>query len=161
MKHEKWEEIPNVDRNCFGCGSENSYGLKMTFETNGAKLRSFVTIPGHLRGWCNIAHGGVLAAIGDEIMGWAAIYLLKKFVLTKTITTSFLKPVTIGSRLETFGFVKERIDERTVVMVGEIYNEDGNLCTKSTGGFILFSPAEFKKRNIISNEILDKMTNMF
>lgn len=48
MKTEKWEKIPNTDMNCFGCGSENHHGLKMTFERNKEKIRSIVMVPDHL-----------------------------------------------------------------------------------------------------------------
>ena len=157
----KWDKISHVDMNCFGCGPKNSHGLKMTFETNGEKLRSSVTVPGHLRGWSNIVHGGVLSTICDEIMAWAAIYLSKRFILTKTITTSFLEPVTIGSSLETFGYIKERINERNAIMAGEIYNEKGRLCTISTGEFVLFTPDDFKKLNIIPDDLIKEMTGMF
>ena len=161
MDRKKWEKIPNVDMNCFGCGPENHHGLKMTFETNKERLRSIVIVPDHLRGWSNIVHGGVLSTICDEIMAWAAIYLSKRFILTKTITTSFLKPVTIGSRLETFGFIKEQIDERNAIMTGEIYNDKGLLCAMSTGEFALFTSNDFKKLSIMPNDLLDKMTGMF
>jgi len=161
MNNEKWKKIPNVDMNCFGCGPENHHGLKMTFETNGKKVRSIVIVPDHLRGWNNIVHGGVLSTICDEIMAWAAICLTKRFILTKTITTSFLRPVTIGTRLKTFGYIKERIDERNAVMAGEIHDEKGRVYAKSIGEFVLFTPDNFKKLDIMPDDLLDKMAGMF
>ena len=161
MNTNEWEKIPSVDMDCFGCGTDNHHGLQMTFEINGEKLRSIVTVPDHLRGWSNIVHGGVLSTICDEIMAWAAIYLSKRFILTKPIHTTFLKPVTIGSRLETIGYIKERIDERNAIMAGEIYDEKGRLCTTSIGEFVLFTPDNFKKLNIVPNDLLDRMTGMF
>lgn len=161
MDIKEWEKIPNVDMNCFGCGPENHHGLKMTFETNGEKLRSIVIVPDHLRGWSNIVHGGVLSTICDEIMAWAAIYFSKRFILTKTMKISFLKPVTIGSRLEVIGYIKEQIDERNIIMAGEIYNEKDRMCAKSTGEFVLFTHEEFQQLNIMPDDLLNKMTNMF
>lgn len=161
MNTEKWKTLPKVDVNCFGCGSENHHGLKMTFESNGEKIRSIVTVPDHLRGWRNLVHGGVLSTICDEIMAWAAIHLLKRFILTKTINTTFLKPVTIGSRLEAFGYIKEQINDRTAIMAGKIYNEKGQLCTKSTGEFALFTPEKFKTLDILPTDLLDQMAGMF
>ncbi len=161
MINNNWQRISNVDMNCFGCGAKNHHGLKMTFETNGEKIRSIVRVPDHMRGWRNIVHGGVLSTICDEIMAWAAIHLLKRFILTKTMTTSFLQPVTTGSRLEAFGYIKEQIDERNAVMAGEIYTEEGTLCAKSAGEFVLFTPDNFKKLNIIPEDLLDKMAGMY
>ncbi|MCD4721250.1 MAG: PaaI family thioesterase [Desulfobacula sp.] len=161
MNTKEWEKIPNVDMNCFGCGSENHHGLKMTFERKQEKIRSIVIVPDHLRGWSNIVHGGVLSTICDEIMGWAAMHLAKRFMLTKTINTSFLKPVTIGSKLKALGYIKERIDERNAIMAGEIYNEKGQLCTMSIGEFALFTPDNFKKLNIVPNDLISKMAGVF
>jgi uncharacterized protein (TIGR00369 family) len=161
MTAQKWERISNVDTNCFACGSDNPHGLKMTFETNGERVRSRVVVPDHLRGWHNIVHGGALSTICDEIMAWAAIHLLNRFILTKTMNTVFLKPVTTGTKLDVFGFIKEQIDERNAIMAGEIYNEKGLLCAKSTGEFALFTPENFKKLNILPNDLLNKMSGMF
>ena len=146
---------------CFGCGPENDHGLKMTFETNGEKIRSSVIVPAHFRGWSNIVHGGVLATIFDEIMAWAAIYLCQRFILTKTINISFLKPVTIESRLEAIGYVKERIDDRNAILAGEICDDQGQVCATSTGEFGLFTPEYFKKFNLMSPDLFEKMTQVF
>ncbi|MCP3874956.1 MAG: PaaI family thioesterase [Desulfobacteraceae bacterium] len=157
----KWKKIPNVDSSCFACGPKNPHGLKMTFESNGKKLRSTLIVPDHMRGWSNLVHGGILSTICDEVMAWAAIYLSKRFILTRTMTTSFLKPVIIGSKLEIFGYIKERIDERNAILAGEIYDEKGQLCTTSTGEFVLFTPDSFKKLNIMPNDLLDQMMVSF
>lgn len=161
MDLQTWNKIPNIDMNCFGCGPNNHHGLRMTFETNGQKLRSRVVVPDHLRGWANIVHGGVLSTICDEIMAWAAIYLTKRFILTRTMTTTFLKPVITGSALETFGYIKERVDERNALLAGEIYNSENELCAVSEGKFALFTPDHFKKLNIIPGRLLDQMSDMF
>ena len=58
------------DHHCFACGPQNPHGLKMTFYTDERSVYSWVTVPGHLRGWDNLIHGGVISAILDEIMSW-------------------------------------------------------------------------------------------
>ena len=32
-----WQPLASIDKECFGCGPENSHGLKMCFEFNGSK----------------------------------------------------------------------------------------------------------------------------
>ncbi len=161
MNQTPWKKLPNIDKNCFACGPDNSHGLQMTFETDGQKLRSRITVPDHLRGWNQIVHGGVLSTICDEIMAWAAIYMTRRFILTRSITTTFLKPVFIGSRLQAFGFVKERLDDRNALMAGEIYDEKDDLCSTCTGEFVLFTPEAFRRMNLLPEELLDRMTGMF
>ncbi len=156
-----WKRLSPVDRHCFGCGTENPYGLQMTFESNGEKVRSTLTIPEHLRGWSNIVHGGVLGTVCDEIMAWAAIHLLHKFVLTKNMTTSYLRPVTAKTTLQTHAYVKEVKNDKNVIMVGKIFNEAGKLCVKSVGEFALFSSEDFQKLNIVPKEQVENMLCMF
>lgn len=154
----KWTKLSNIDMKCFGCGPENTHGLKMTFETNGERVRSIVYIPEHMRGWRHIVHGGVLSTICDEIMAWAAIHLLGRFILTKRITTTFLKPVMIGSTLTAEGFVKERVDEKNAVMACDILDEQTDKCAAGQGDFVLFTREEFEKFGLIPKDLLDKMT---
>jgi len=78
-----WVPLPRLDKDCFGCGSENHSGLRMTFETNGSQIRSRLTVPSRFRGWSKLVHGGVISTILDETMSWAAIILTKRFILTK------------------------------------------------------------------------------
>src|SRR5210317_2293445 len=88
------KHLPNSEtHNCFGCSPTNSSGLQMKFYTNDSSVFSGVTVPKHLCGWNNLIHGGILSTILDEIMSWAAIYLLKRITLTKSMAIEFLKPV--------------------------------------------------------------------
>ena len=83
----------SASHNCFACSPVNEAGLQMKFFTNKKTVFSRVTIPSHLCGWNNVAHGGVVSTILDEIMSWAAMYLLKRIVLTESMTVEFIKPV--------------------------------------------------------------------
>ncbi len=160
MENTGWEKIDHVGQGCFGCGPDNPHGLRMSFETNGEKLRSLVVIPDHLRGWHNIVHGGILSTICDEIMAWSAIHFLRRFILTKTIKTRFLKPVTTKSTITAIGYVKEYKGRNSALMAGEIYDEDKKLCAVSTGEFALFTSEAFRKLKIIPDEIVDEMAAM-
>ncbi len=70
--------LPNDDNhNCFGCSPNNKSGLKMEFYTNKEKdsVFSWLSIPGHVCGWGNIVHGGIVSTILDEAMGWASVVI--------------------------------------------------------------------------------------
>jgi len=96
--------LPNTDtHNCFACSPGNASGLQMTFYTDEERVYSWVTIPDHMGGWNNIAHGGILSTILDETMGWAGIYLLEQLTLTKTMTIDFTKAVVVGDQLRVEG----------------------------------------------------------
>ena len=127
---------PNDVVDCFGCGVNNPYGLKMTFFTDGVALFSDVTVPRHLGGWNNLVHGGVLSTICDEITGWTAMYRLQKMVLTKTITINFRKAVFITDTLRAEGRIVETTNSEAVVE-GSIYNGKEEQCVTARGVFAL------------------------
>ena len=149
------KQLPNRgDHKCFGCGPGNQIGLQMKFFSDDKSVFSWVKVPDHLVGWDNLVHGGILSTILDEIMGWSAIYLLKKLNLTKSMTVDFLKPVFEGMELKVEGNVLEKRSDKEAVMQGRIYNAEGVLCTKSMGTFVLFEPKVAKRLNMMSAEAL-------
>jgi len=150
-----FKQLPNRDNHqCFGCGPANPSGLRMKFFTDDTSVFSWLQVPDHLIGWDNLVHGGVLSTILDEIMSWSAIYLLKKLILTKSMTVDFIKPVYVGAELKVEGNVFEKQSDRETVMQGRIYNKEGILCAKSKGIYVLFEPKVAKKLNMMSAEAL-------
>jgi uncharacterized protein (TIGR00369 family) len=155
-------KLPNSrNHNCFGCSPVNPSGLQMKFYSSAAAVHSKLTVPEHLCGWNNLVHGGVLTTIMDEIMSWAAIYLLKRVPMTKSIAVDFLKPVYVGRALQVQGTVLEKIGKREVLMEGRIFNETGACCAKATGTLTLFSPAVARRLKITDNESLKWFEQIF
>lgn len=64
-------------RSCFVCGVQNPVGLHVSFyedhESDPKQVRVDVVIPKHYQGYPGVAHGGVLAAILDEVGGRALL----------------------------------------------------------------------------------------
>jgi uncharacterized protein (TIGR00369 family) len=127
----------------------------MKFYTNESSVYSEVTVPEHLCGWNQLVHGGVLSTILDEIMSWAAIYLLKRIPLTKSMTIDFKKPVYLNSSLKAEGKVLEIKGKHDAVLEGILYNTEGTVCTRSTANFAVFSPAVAKRLGIADEEHLN------
>jgi uncharacterized protein (TIGR00369 family) len=144
-----------MDTLCFGCSPSNDAGLKMIFFASSDSVISRLQVPSHLCGWKNIVHGGILATILDETMSWSSIHLLKRVVLTQSITVNFVKPVFSDSQLTSLGRVLERTSEREAIIEGGIYNASGELCTRSTGIFRLFTAETARKKKLMDTEILD------
>ncbi|MHC1726794.1 MAG: PaaI family thioesterase [Syntrophobacteraceae bacterium] len=149
------KELPlRENHNCFGCSPTNVYGLRMKFFTDEKSLFSWVTVPRHLCGWDNLVHGGVLATILDETMGWTAIHFLKKLTLTKAMTVEFLKTVYVGEDLRAEGRVLEITSKREAVLEGYLYKGDNKLCVKSTGTFRLFTAESIVRLGIMEEKAL-------
>ncbi|MGD8368391.1 MAG: PaaI family thioesterase, partial [Desulfobacterales bacterium] len=148
--------IPNrEDHHCFACGPANDCGLKMKFFTDDQAVFSWLEVAGHHRGWDRLIHGGVTSTILDEIMSWAAIYLLKKVILTKQMTVEFLRPVTVGSRLRAEGRVRDISKPREAIMEGRLYDDRETLCARSEGRYALLEPKVAAKFNLMGAEALE------
>lgn len=153
--------VPNrSDHMCFGCGPVNPYGLKMKFYADEAAVVSWVTVPEHLCGWDNLVHGGVITTILDEIMSWSAIYLLKRFILTKSITVDFLKPLHVGERLKAEGRVQTADNGREARMTGVIYDPAGRPCARSRGTFALMAPRLAGRLGIMDRDRLQEFAGL-
>jgi len=149
--------LPNREgHNCFRCSPTNAYGLRMRFFTDEKSLFSWVTVPGHLCGWDNLVHGGVLAAILDETMGWTTIHFVKKFALTHAMTLKFHKPVYIGEEIRAEGRVLEVRGEREASVESYIYKGENMLCAKSTGTFRLFTTEAIVRLGVMEEEAIKR-----
>jgi uncharacterized protein (TIGR00369 family) len=157
-----YQHLPNSsDHYCFGCSPVNPSGLQMNFFADRDTVFSNVTIPEHLCGWSNIAHGGVLTTILDEIMSWAALHFIKRITMTKSMNIEFIKPVYIRNPLKAEGKVLEITGKHDVVMEGILYNDKGVACAKSTANFAVFSPKVAKRFGIADDNSLNFFANVF
>lgn len=159
FRHDFKPLIKRIDTHCFGCSPTHASGLKMQFHAGNDSVISRLTVPGHLCGWSNIVHGGIVSTILDEIMSWSTIHLLKRVVLTTSITVDFIKPVFADMAITAQGKVIERISEREALMEGAIYDKDGEVCARSRGTFRLFTPEAARKFKLMSEDVLDDFEN--
>ena len=157
-----YQRLPNsADHNCFGCSPVNPSGLQMNFFADQNTVFSNVKIPDHLCGWSNIAHGGVITTILDEIMSWAALHFLKRITMTKSMEIEFIKPVYIHNPLKAEGKVLEVIGKHDAVMEGILYNDKGATCARSTAKFSIFSPKVAKRFGIADDTSLKFFEDVF
>jgi uncharacterized protein (TIGR00369 family) len=157
-----YQLLPNsTEHNCFGCSPINPSGLQMQFFADEDTVYSNVIVPDHLCGWSNIAHGGVLSTILDEIMSWAALHFLKRITMTKSMTMEFIKPVYIRSPLKAAGKVLEVGAKHDAVMEGILYNQSDEVCVKSKADFAVFSPKVAKRLGIADDASLKFFADIF
>jgi len=156
MNEEKLKPIKSfyLDRACFGCGVDNQHGLRMKFESDGRRVISRLTVPEHLCGWDTLIHGGIVATIHDEIMSWTAIQLLRKLILTKSVTISFLRPLFTGREIEARGRIYKEINAREAIVESAIFDDTGACCSKSKGTFALITPEFARKQGLISEKTI-------
>ena len=149
------------DHQCFACGPGNDCGLKMTFFTDETAVYSWLSPAGHHRGWDRLVHGGITATVLDEIMSWAAIYLLKKVILTKQMTVTFLRPVTVGTNLRAEGRVQDNSHPREALMEGLLYDDGDRLCARAEGRYALMEPKVAARFDMMGEEALEDIKRIF
>ena len=154
-----WKPLASVDKECFACGPENPHGLRMCFESSGGKIRSKLVIKQAFRGWSNLVHGGIISTMLDETMSWAVINFTGKFMLTRSMTVAFKKPLRVGAVVTVTGYIKEQSSERKALVVAEIHDEEGDLCAVSEGDFALFSKKHFLRMAIMPEEDIEAMAS--
>ena len=102
------------DGHCFGCGPLNEDGLRLKFEPGPEGSVAEYTVPERFQSWAGMAHGGVVALMLDEAVGWAAWHSGHPGV-TGRLQVSFRRPLKLGERVRIVG----RVDNirRTLVYV--------------------------------------------
>lgn len=85
---------------CFGCGQRNPIGLKLRFRTEGNSVVADFTPADVYEGYPGYLHGGIIGALLDEAMGWAAYSLSGgTLAVTAKVQIRFRRPVLIGETL--------------------------------------------------------------
>lgn len=138
MKPADREYLPHSS-GCFLCGDENACGVGTKFYVEGDSVRTRIVLPRHVNGYKEVAHGGVLAALLDESMGWAATVFGKsrRMYVTGELTVKYLAPVPIGEEIE--------IESRLLEDAGRIAYGEGEIrcgetvCVRARGKFIPMS----------------------
>jgi len=92
---------------CFGCGEKNPCGLKLKFDWDGKEAKSQFTPTELHQGWQGIIHGGILTALLDEAMAYAACFAEVGGV-TALMETKFRRPVAIGQLLIITAWVSKK-----------------------------------------------------
>ena len=92
---------------CFICGLENPIGLHLhIYETEPGVVESTYVAPDHFQGYPGVLHGGIVAAIIDEIAGRALMGsdpLDPRFMFSAKMEVKYRKNVPIGKALKVIG----------------------------------------------------------
>ena len=90
---------------CFACGLENPSGLRLRFCDNGRdQVCTHFTIDHPHAGYPGMAHGGIVAAILDEVGGRTVmINNPNRFFVTAHMDVRFRQPVPVGIPLDAVG----------------------------------------------------------
>lgn len=122
---------PN-SRHCFVCGLNNSFGLKIIFTNNGpGEISAVYTVPEQYQGYPGVVHGGIVAAMLDEMAGRSHMGGdPPRFMYTARLEIHYRRNVPVGEPLHLVGKAgKSR--RRTATATSAIYDAEGNLLAEA------------------------------
>lgn len=92
------------DRRCFGCGELNEEGLRLAFSQPdaGGVVRARFVVPARYQSWAGVVHGGIVALLLDEAVGWAAWHAGRPGV-TGRLEVRYREPLRVGEEVEICG----------------------------------------------------------
>lgn len=118
------------DNSCFICGKENPTGLqtKPTLDRAARRATLELAIPKRFQGWQGLAHGGILAALLDEVSVYACMSESTQFV-TAGINVRYLKPVPVEQPVVVTAEVVDVKRRKVTVSARLIY--EGAVCAEA------------------------------
>ncbi|HLH69125.1 MAG TPA: PaaI family thioesterase [Candidatus Dormibacteraeota bacterium] len=93
------------DGRCFGCGRHNPDGLQMSFERVGEESVCELEVAERFQSWQGLVHGGVIALMLDEAVGWAG-WQAGFPGLTGRLEVRYRQPLRPGERVRVVGRVE-------------------------------------------------------
>ncbi len=131
--HHSTGKQPN-SRHCFVCGLENPVGLKLKiYQTGPGVIETTYTAPDHFQGYPGVLHGGIVAAILDEISGRAHMGVdpaVTRFMFTAKLEVKYRQNVPVGKLLKIVGKAGKSKGKLAEGWAG-IYDEAGNLLAEA------------------------------
>jgi len=122
---------PEIDRRCFVCGPENEAGLHARFTCGEGRASGCCTLRPEHQGYQRAPHGGIISALLDEAMVYAAASL-GRWVATAELQVRFRQPGVIGENLLIEGEVTGRRG-RIVEARAALQTSDGAVLATATG----------------------------
>jgi acyl-coenzyme A thioesterase PaaI-like protein len=127
-------ERPDPARFCFGCGAENPRGLALKFRLEHGRAVAEFTPADYLQGYPGFVHGGGVATMLDEAMGWA-VYGQGIWAMTARLTMRFRKSVPLNEPLVVSGWLT-RDRGRFLELQAELRSRQGALLAQADGLFV-------------------------
>ncbi len=119
---------------CFGCGGDNPISMKLVFEAEGDSnvVVARTRLSSHYAGYREFAHGGVVATLLDEAMGWALLESTGNYGVTRNLNVTYRRPVSLDRTILVRGEIVAR-DGRSVRLKASVADERGRVLASAEG----------------------------
>jgi acyl-coenzyme A thioesterase PaaI-like protein len=123
---------PN-SKDCFVCGLSNPYGLHLRFYTLApGEVIAEYTVPEKYQGYPGVVHGGIVAAMLDEVCGRTYLHDVEnpRFMFTARLSVRYRHNVPVGQPLRLVGRAGKS-KTRTATASGCIYGPGEELLAEA------------------------------
>jgi len=145
MKKIKNPWLYKTGYNCICCCPDNPIGLCLEFWEDGDDILTYWQTDTNYQGWVNTLHGGIQSMLLDEVAGWVVTRKLQTTGVTSKMDVQYLKPIsTCAERL----CIRARLARqmRNIAFIeGEIYDSQGEICSKATLTYFCASKQKAKE----------------
>ena len=144
MQPQTHKRQPN-SRSCFICGMENPVGLHLhIYETAPGEVESTYMAPDHFQGYPGVLHGGIVAAIIDEISGRAQMGsdpMDPRFMFTAKLEVKYRRNVPTGKPLKILGRAGKSRSKSAEAWAG-VYDAETNELLAEGNTLLIEVPAD-------------------
>jgi uncharacterized protein (TIGR00369 family) len=126
------------DYNCFGCSPNNEKGLQLKFDLDGDEVVATWNPQRWAEGYRNVLHGGIQAALLDEVCSWVVQSLCKTVGVTTGMEISYRKAVLINDGPITLRAKLVEQNSRMAFVDGRLLDVNGTACATAKCKFFLF-----------------------
>lgn len=141
------------ESSCFVCEPKNARGLQVGFshDTDAALVTADLHLGPEFSGAPQYVHGGVVLAVLDEAMAWAAIAVGRRFAFTQETSTTFSRPVRVDGHYRVEGRLcgqsAEAIEAEAVVL-----DQKDRACARSRARLVPLSAEQARQAMGVSME---------
>ena len=130
------------ESDCFVCDPANPRGLGIEFfhDDEAGVVTADLRLGRELSGAPHYIHGGVLLAVLDEAMAWAAIALAGRFAVVQSTATTFDRPVRIDEPHTVEAAIQDHSDT-AVTARAHIADAAGRRCAQARARLVVLSTA--------------------
>lgn len=144
----------HISKNCMVCGTANPFSLKTRFfETADKEVVALVSARDEHQSYPGIAHGGVSAALLDEVIGRAIMAHCDQYTfgVTVDLQVRYKQPVPLGVELKIVGRIT-RDRGRLYEGSGELYLPDGTVAASAVGKYLKRNLDQITDSSFIADE---------
>ena len=136
-------ELPPHQPNCFGCGPRNQAGLHLRCHLTEEGVGGRFTLTRAHEGGPGLAHGGVVAAVLDDLFGFL-LYRTGSPMVTARLEIDYRRPIALDVEYVASARVESQ-EGRKVWTAGALSDADGIVVAQARGLFLKVGFEHFER----------------